>query len=93
VILDLGLPGVDGFEVARQLRRSTAGASVPLIALSAYDSPAHRQRTREVGFDQHLAKPPNWPQLHALIIAYGIKVHRARGVSARLSDLAPVGGP
>jgi two-component system, chemotaxis family, CheB/CheR fusion protein len=55
VLLDLGLPGMDGFEVAAELRRR--GADLTLIALTGYGDEAHRQRTLEVGFDQHLVKP------------------------------------
>jgi two-component system, sensor histidine kinase len=56
VILDLGLPEVDGFETARRIRRRL-GQSVRLVALSGYgDDEAHR-RGREAGFDRHLVKP------------------------------------
>jgi two-component system, sensor histidine kinase len=56
VILDLGLPDVDGFETARRIRRRL-GQSVRLVAISGYgDVEAHR-RGREAGFDRHLVKP------------------------------------
>jgi signal transduction histidine kinase len=56
VLLDLGLPDVDGFEVARRLRRSF---STPprLVALTGYGSEEDRQRTHEAGFDEHVTKP------------------------------------
>ena len=65
-VLDIGLPGLDGFELARRLRAQEGGApvavasrtaSMVLIALTGYGRAADRQRAREVGFDAHLLKP------------------------------------
>ena len=55
VILDLGLPGLDGYEVARRAR--AAGSKARLVALTGHGSEADRSRTREAGFDHHLVKP------------------------------------
>jgi CheY-like chemotaxis protein len=56
-IIDVGLPGLDGYEVARYLRAS-AGVKRPLlIALTGYGSPKDALRAREAGFDAHLVKP------------------------------------
>jgi DNA-binding response OmpR family regulator len=66
-ILDLGLPGVDGFALARTVRCSAQFSKVALIAISA---PADRERSAESGFDHHLAKPPDWSALERLIVAY-----------------------
>jgi len=55
VILDLGLPGVDGYEVARRARAS--GSTARLIALTGHGSEADRAKSREAGFDDHLVKP------------------------------------
>ncbi|MBA3597021.1 MAG: response regulator [Methylibium sp.] len=57
VLLDLGLPGIDGFEVARRLRADPAHASVKLIAVTGWGADADRRRTMEAGFDCHLTKP------------------------------------
>jgi signal transduction histidine kinase len=57
VVLDLGLPGMDGFEVARRLREAPAGSAAMLIALTGYGSERDRDRVREAGFDLHLIKP------------------------------------
>ena len=57
VLLDIGLPGMSGYEVARQLRASEQRRSMLLIALTGYGQDADRQRTREAGFDHHLVKP------------------------------------
>ncbi|KXU83839.1 PAS domain S-box protein [Paraburkholderia monticola] len=57
VLLDIGLPDQDGFEVARQLRKSAPGRDVTLIAVTGYGMPADRMRSAEAGFDHHLTKP------------------------------------
>lgn len=57
VLLDLGMPGMDGFEVARRLREQPGLAKVALAALTGWGQPADRQRTAAAGFDHHLVKP------------------------------------
>jgi CheY-like chemotaxis protein len=57
VLCDIGLPGLDGYGVATALRQHPATAQARLIAVTAYDSDAARQRCLEVGFDRHLVKP------------------------------------
>jgi CheY-like chemotaxis protein len=56
MLIDLGLPGRDGYEVARAIR-SALGAKVRLIALSGYGQPDDQRRARLAGFDTHLTKP------------------------------------
>ncbi len=55
VVLDIGLPGIDGFEVARRLR--SAGCTSRLIAFTGYGEPEDRARAKAAGFDDHLLKP------------------------------------
>jgi len=57
VLLDIGLPGMDGFEVARRLRAMPALADTFLVALTGYSSDEDRSRAREAGFDEYLVKP------------------------------------
>ncbi len=57
VLLDIGLPGMDGYEVCRQMRRDAAFARSRVIALTAYGDEIHRQRSREAGCELHLIKP------------------------------------
>ena len=57
IILDIGLPGMDGFEVARRLREMGALKACRLVALSGYGRNEDRDRTRASGFDAHLVKP------------------------------------
>jgi CheY-like chemotaxis protein len=56
VVLDIGLPGMNGYETARKLRERT-GNSMLLVALSGYGQDRDRERSREAGFDHHLLKP------------------------------------
>jgi len=57
VLLDLGMPGMDGLEVARRLRADPARAGMVLVALTGWGQEEDRRRTRESGFDHHLTKP------------------------------------
>jgi PAS domain S-box-containing protein len=61
--LDIGLPGMDGFELARQLR-SRCGERLRLIAVSGYGQDSDRLRSREAGFAEHLVKPVGIAELH-----------------------------
>src|SRR5262249_34739123 len=57
VLLDLGLPGLDGYEVARRLRHAPGGQDMLIVALSGYGRQEDKARSRESGFDFHLVKP------------------------------------
>jgi signal transduction histidine kinase len=57
VLLDIGLPGMDGYEVARQLRNDPSIGNIRLIALTGYGQPEDKQRAIDSGFDAHLVKP------------------------------------
>jgi PAS domain S-box-containing protein len=56
-VIDIGLPLMDGYEVARQIRSAPGGDEVRLIALTGYGFPEDRERSRAAGFDRHLVKP------------------------------------
>lgn len=62
VLLDIGLPGLDGYQVARQLR-SAFRDQIRLIAYTGYGRPDDRRRAFETGFDAHLVKPVNIAEL------------------------------
>jgi signal transduction histidine kinase len=62
-ILDIGLPGMDGFELAGVLRRLPGGAGLKLVALSGYGQENDKTRSREAGFAAHLVKPINIAEL------------------------------
>jgi CheY-like chemotaxis protein len=57
VFLDIGLPGLDGYEVARRLGELPARPQILLVALTGYGRPADRERTAQAGFDVHILKP------------------------------------
>ena len=62
-LVDIGLPGMDGYEVARQARSLPGGRRIRLIAISGYGQDKDRQRARDAGFDLHLTKPVGYEQL------------------------------
>jgi CheY-like chemotaxis protein len=57
VLLDIGMPEVSGYDVARAIRREAWGRSMRLVALTGWGQAEHRRRSLEVGFDDHLVKP------------------------------------
>jgi DNA-binding response OmpR family regulator len=67
VVLDLGLPDIDGWEVARQLKASAVTAHIPIIALTGADLPHERVSAMRAGCDRHLAKPCQPTELLATI--------------------------
>jgi CheY-like chemotaxis protein len=66
-ILDLGLPDIDGYELARRLRHDRKLHRLTLVALTGWGQDEHKQRARESGFDHHLTKPVDPDRLMALI--------------------------
>jgi two-component system, chemotaxis family, CheB/CheR fusion protein len=67
VLLDLMMPGMDGYEVARRLRREPWGAELLLVALSGWGHEEQRRRSKEAGFDRHVTKPADLATLRALL--------------------------
>ena len=67
VLLDIGLPGMDGYEVARNLRRDDGIKEATIIAISGYGQDSDRRRSREAGFDHHLVKPIDHDALLTLL--------------------------
>jgi CheY-like chemotaxis protein len=67
VLLDIGLPGLDGYEVARRLRADSRHAGMRLVAISGYGQAQDQQRSKEAGFDYHLVKPVDLHSLMALL--------------------------
>ena len=67
VLLDIGLPGMDGYQVARSLRQEPGRENVMLVALTGYGQQEDRRRAQEVGFDKHLVKPVTLEVLRAIL--------------------------
>jgi CheY-like chemotaxis protein len=63
ILLDIGLPRMDGFEVARRLRQDPDMRAVLLIAMTGYGQEEDRRKTQEAGFDLHLVKPVDADEL------------------------------
>ena len=66
-VLDLGLPGMDGFELASRLRRTPGGRAMLLVALTGYGREDDRRRARRAGFDHHMMKPADVVALARLL--------------------------
>jgi CheY-like chemotaxis protein len=67
IVLDLGMPGMDGFEVARHLRGQPWSDGVLLVALTGWAQEDDRRRCYEAGFDGHLPKPVEWDNLRQFL--------------------------
>lgn len=67
VLLDLGMPGVDGYRVVERLRRDAHFAEVPMVAVTGSAEPEERRRTRDAGFVAHLVKPVGLETLRRLL--------------------------
>jgi two-component system CheB/CheR fusion protein len=66
-LIDIGMPGLDGYEVARRIRTRRDARGLPLIALTGFGQEDDRQRAFEAGFDAHLVKPIDFEQLAATV--------------------------
>jgi PAS domain S-box-containing protein len=67
IVLDIGLPGMDGYELARMIRREPELAAVRLVAHTGYGSPEDRKKAKDAGFDAHLVKPAELDDLEAAL--------------------------
>src|SRR5207244_12216342 len=76
VFLDIGMPDIDGYEVARQLRAEFDGEAMALVALTGWGTDQDRSRSKDAGFDFHLTKP--------------VDLAAREGVMARM-PIAPIG--
>jgi len=76
-LIDIGLPGMDGYEVAQRMRRMPAFHNIHLVALTGYEQAQHRAQTHAAGFDAHLVKPVKQAELEAVIAEDRLMVGRA----------------
>jgi PAS domain S-box-containing protein len=81
-LVDVGLPGFDGYEVARRIRSEPAGSGILLVALTGYGQPHDRREAEDAGFDLHVVKPVEPHHLFELL-----------ATSARRREKAPLGVP
>ena len=73
-LVDLGLPGIDGYELARRIRAAENGADLYLVALTGYGAAEDRVKAQRAGFDRHLTKPISSDEL--LLLVNGPKLTR-----------------
>lgn len=67
MLCDIGLPGRNGYDVARAFRADDSLRTTSLIALTGYALPEDRRKVTEAGFDRHLPKPPDFTQLERML--------------------------
>jgi CheY-like chemotaxis protein len=76
-LLDIGMPGMNGYELARALRARPGTARTVLIAATGYGQEGDRDRAREAGFDHHIVKPVELRTVEAILTAFSAAaVHR-----------------
>ena len=68
MLLDIGLPGMDGYEVAKKIRQWPCFKNVVLVAITGYGQESDRQRSQEAGFDHHLVKPLDFTKLLQILV-------------------------
>jgi CheY-like chemotaxis protein len=80
ILLDIGLPGMSGHEVAREIRQTPWGGTTTIIAVSGWGEEADKQRSREAGFDHHVVKPLDYEAVQRLLTT--VEGGHGRGGSA-----------
>jgi signal transduction histidine kinase/ActR/RegA family two-component response regulator len=86
VILDIGLPGMSGYEVAQLLRKDARLAGTSLIALTGWGTPEDKRKALAAGFDEHLTKPVAAEDLHAALARAAVIRQRGRARESRSAD-------
>jgi len=79
ILLDIGLPDIDGCEVARRLRRDSEFSRVPLIAISGFSTESDKARAKLAGFDRYFVKPVAFQMLHEVLTGHAAE--RARSTA------------
>jgi signal transduction histidine kinase len=88
VLLDIGMPGMNGYEVARALRKTPVGAEALIVAVTGYGQEEDRRRSREAGFDEHLVKPPSREHIEQVLNHPRLQ-RRGGAVAASPAPLTP----
>ena len=71
ILMDIGLPGMDGFEVAKKVREELRLGNVVLVALTGYAQETDKQRALAAGFDHHLTKPADFTKVEKILATVG----------------------
>ena len=67
MLLDIGLPGLDGYEVAKRLRRQPLFKSLVLAAMTGYGQESDKDKSKSAGFDHHLVKPADFEKVRPIL--------------------------
>ena len=70
ILIDIGLPGMDGLELARSFRMLPDFAHTPLVAVTGYANESDRQRAHDAGFNHHLCKPADLQSVQDLLATF-----------------------
>ena len=73
VLLDIGLPGLDGYEVAKRLRQDSSLDGVVLVALTGYGQATDKLRSQDAGFNHHLVKPADFDKVQQILATVSVK--------------------
>jgi CheY-like chemotaxis protein len=73
IFLDIGLPVLDGYEVARRLRQAPAHREATLVAMTGYGQYADREQARAAGFDHHFVKPVHFASVAPILAAVAVR--------------------
>jgi PAS domain S-box-containing protein len=76
VLLDIGLPGLNGYEIAKRMRQQPVLRNIVLVAITGYGQEIDRQRSQEAGFDHHLVKPADFGKLQQILASVSEKANR-----------------
>jgi signal transduction histidine kinase len=88
ILLDIGMPGMNGYEVARQLRAQNGFADTLLVAITGYGRPSDVMQTQSAGFDHHLVKPVDYEKLQAVLSAHCRGAGFGRGAGGAVEQVA-----
>jgi CheY-like chemotaxis protein len=76
VILDIGMPGLDGYEVCRRIRQLEGCSNLGIIAITGWGQQQDKQRASHAGFDAHLTKPADPVELEQVVLSLGRRLTR-----------------
>ncbi len=79
VLLDIGMPGMNGYQVAKQLRQMPGLEQTLLVAISGYGQEEDRRRSREAGFQHHLVKPVGLSAVEELLVSAAFRTPPKQG--------------
>lgn len=86
ILLDLGLPGLDGFAVARAIRTSAELREVMLVAVSGYGGAEDRAKAKTAGFDHHFVKPLDVEEFQATVMAHWNEARQANRLAVNAAS-------